>query len=416
MAEPGTPFRLASNLLRNPQLFDGLGREDAGARAWTGGICRDLVLYAALRNERKIELRLSDFCRVMGYDRANLLRACTPDQVREIRLSGWPKQRIKQFSNMLGLALVRMVTHNFIFPERGEGSTHERIEGSKIIEFVDVYDVSKQGTRIEFTLSQEILEQNRKIYQTPSLDEYLSLRTKGGTKRGGHPDDAARRLFLYLTWKRQYWDYREAAGTLRKDVDPALDDYRDLLAIAGLEHLEGYAASRKVAGELHKLLKRVGELRSIRMKPNLSLDRRKGGYLVRWTRQRIVGADEPLPTKYPCTPAPATWGQAPPPGASKPTRAAKAKPAKKVQPAVAGPRPAAPTPPRPQLTMSREKLKSELEDATTSLRWLESADGQEFYHKKHSDDPDLRTQHLHDARERLLGIQKQLREAVGIPA
>ena len=394
MPESATKIHLASNLLRSPQLFDGLG-------ATSGGICRDLVMWAAWNGQPVAKLHVPDFCRMMGYERGNLLRRATPEQVEEIRLTGWPEEDIPDFSNVLGLALVRLVSHNFIFPERSKGSKHKRIQGSKIVEHVDVYKVEKSGTRLEFTLSQEILEESRDAYQTINLAEYLSLRTGGGEKRaGGHPDDAARKLYLRLSWKRQIWDYGENAGTIPKEVDPAVDSYRDLVAVAGLQHLGDYSPEKKIASQLRTLLERVGSMPSIRLKPTVTLNKQLGLYEVRWAKMQLGAADAPPPVKYSCAPAPGTWGQAPAPTAP---RASKAK-YRRQQPSPATAAISA-TPVRVATAPTRNttKLKGELTDATTSLRWLESTEGRQTYQ-----DAELHKQHVEDARIRIREIQREL--------
>lgn len=387
MSEPSPLIRLASNLLRHPQLFDSLG-------ATSAGYCRDLVLYAAWQNQAVTTLHLPDFCRTMGYDRANLLRKATAAEVKEIRDSGWPEEEVAEFSNSLGVALVRLVTHNFIFPARSKESGHKRIEGSKIVQHIDLFKVQKSGTRLEYVLSPEILEQSRDTYQTIHLGDYLSLRTKGGAKRPeGHPDDAARKLMLRLSWKRQYWEYLEATGTFPKNQNPAADNYDELLLVAGLDHLASYAPPKKAASQLRKLLLRVGALPSIRLKPQLTLNKQLGVYEVRWSKMAKGEADAPAPDKY----------AGPPPAAKAPRAAKRRRPAPVATAPAAVPaklaKPASP---------AKDKLKGELTDATNSLRWLESSEAQQAYATRHPEQPELLTQHVQAARLRVREIQQQL--------
>jgi hypothetical protein len=425
MSEPVTQIHISSNLLRSPHLFDGLGPPDkpgeektrVGRRkygAGTGGICRDLVLFAAWNNQPIAELRLPDFCKMMGYDSSNLTRRCTDEEVEEIRRTGWEEDEIPAFSNVLGLALVRLVSHNFIFPDRRGNSKHKRFSGSKIVEHIDVFEAKSTGTLLTFTLSTEILEQNRRVFQTPLLEEYLSLRTKG--KKGqdgkpdhpGHPDDAARRMYLRLTWKRQYWDhlmreerYEEAKAFLQESAN----EYNELVQVAGLADRRAYKPEKYIAAELRKLLVRVGSIASIQLEPEVSMKR--GIYEVKWTHRALTDVSKHVParSKYVCKPAPADWGAAPAAGIAKPSRTK----LKSTQPVATKPTPkvAAPsTATKATDQATRAKLRDALEDKAKTLRWLESDAAKQA--KAYADNPAA----LQQAREEALADLQALQQLV----
>jgi len=374
-------IRVSQHLLRSPHLFDALGA--------SSNVCRDLVIWAGSMKEPVAKLHVPTFCKAMGYESSNLMRRCTADQVKEIRESGWPEEDVDRFSNMLGLALVRLVTTNFIFPHRKTPDGNRHIEGSKIVKHVD-YNVKKAGSVVEFTLSEEILDENRYSYQTINLDEYLSLRTSGSEKRVGTPDDAARKMYLRLIQKRQRWDYLIASGDIVHFPNTPIDKYSELVKVAGYHYLLNYSPERKVAYELHALLKRIGAMPSIRLKPTMAL--KMGRYEVSWTRLPL-GKEKPAEVA----------------GTKLVSRVASEKrdtskrKAKSKQAAEA----TLPLPLRATvLKQDNRKLLADLEDTTKSLKWLESVQGREskFYMGK----PELHTQDLHAARQRLADIQEQL--------
>lgn len=254
--QPPLGIRLSPSILRQPQLFDGLST--------SSGLCRDLVIWAAMCNKPVVRLYLPDFCRTFGYERSNLLRLCTPEELQEISQIGWPQERTRKLTNVLALALVRLITH-------------VKIEGTKVVETLDEFEVNKgTGTRAVFTLSQKILEENRKATQVIILSEYLSLYTSGGKKRPkGYPDQAARKLFLRLSLKRQQ------LNDPINGVYPSQDDYQELTEVAGFSN-RPYAHARSVAYYLRRLLERVGKMPSIRLQPSVVLNKSLNVYQVDW--------------------------------------------------------------------------------------------------------------------------------------
>jgi len=408
MSEQATAVLLASNILRRPDLFDGLGppakkgegehregRRKEGAA--TGGLCRDLVIFAAINKQRVVEFRLPDFCKEMGYDSSNLMRRCTDEQIDEIRRTGWDEEDIPAFSNVLGLALVRLVRHNFIFSDKGTTSKHKRFSGTKVVENIDVFKPQKSGTLLTFTLSEEVLEHNRKVYQALYKEEYLSLRTQSTTRKlghPGHPDDAARRMYMRLRWRRGYWDYLIKEGQYEEAKKLEVDSYTELLLVAGLSERGEYWPPKRVAFELRKLLKRIADMASIQLAPTVAL---KGGkYEVTWKHKPFAPAVA-KPTR------PSSEVQVS--QAAQPTRT-KSKPARPVSPAT---KPVAPAPaaaPARPVAGHAQKLKNERDDLTTSLKFLESDAAKTS--KYYLAEPEKLAQAIRDAQARLEAVQNEL--------
>jgi hypothetical protein len=414
MSEQVTSVLLASNILRRPDLFDGLGppakkgegEHRTGRRkegAATGGLCRDLVLYAALNKHRQVEFRLPDFCKEMGYDSSNLMRRCTDEQVEEIRRAGWDEEDIPAFSNMLGLALVRLVRHNFIFSDKGTTSKHKRFSGKKIVESIDVFKPQKSGTLLTFTLSEEVLEHNRKVYQVLYKEEYLSLRTQSKTRKlghPGHPDDAARRMYMRLRWRRGYWDYLIKEGLYEEAKKLEVDSYTELLLVAGLSERGEYWEPKRVAFELRKLLNRIASMGSIQLVPTVAMTY-GNKYEVTWTRTPFAPA-APAPQARPSR-------AAQPSQAAKPTRT-KSKPASTPALSASTPKkpasaPVAAAPARPDARQV-QRLKNEREDLTKSLQFLESDAAKNA--KDYKADPAKLTKAIADVMARLEAVQNEL--------
>jgi hypothetical protein len=415
-----TQIHIASKILRSPHVFDGLcppdvkgeGENRAGRKTYgasNGGICRDLVLFAAWNNQPVVELKLPDFCRMMGYDSSNLTRRCTDEEVEEIRRANIDEEDVPAFSNPLGLALVRLMHHTLIFPERRANAPKD-YASSNIVERITLFEAKTTGTLVTFKLNPELLEQNRKIYQTPLLEEYLSLRTKG--KKGqdgqpdhpGHPDDAARRMYLRLTWKRQFWNhlireqkYEEAKAFMQESSN----EYKDLVQVAGLTSRQAYWPPKRVALELRKLLARVGSLPSIQLEADVNMKR--GIYEVKWTHRPGLDSTKPVQEKYECSPAPADWGTAPAPRTA--PRAAKRTNAHQEKPSAAKSTKSV----RPTPSPARVKLRNELDDTVKRLAWLESKDALEA--KTYTGQPELLKQHQDAVRLKLRSIQEQLQFA-----
>lgn len=266
-------IRLCSNLLREPQAFDQLGE-------LAGGIARDLTIWAAWNNSQHARLHLPQFCEMMGYHRAHLLRAITPAHKAELLQRGWQEQHLPALSNTIGYAITRMATQLLLFAEPARtNSKRQRYTNKRILCSVDLFEKRKTGTVIEFEFDKEVLENCRHRYQTIDLEDYLSLKTPGG-----HPDDQARKMYLRLLWKRQYWDGLAA----ERGVFPSGDNYQELLTVAGLDN---YGSEILAASKLRKLLKRVGAMPSVMMKANLKLNYSTGVYEVTWTRVKAKKKD-----------------------------------------------------------------------------------------------------------------------------
>lgn len=262
LVKPLDSVQLAAGVLRQPQLFDGLSAPSA--------LCRDLIIWAAMCNESVVRLYVPEFCKTFGYDKANLLRRCTAQELQEISLTGWPKEKTQPLTNVLALALVRLITH-------------AKLEGEQLVETIERFEVKKTGTLVAFTISRKLLEENRKSAQTILLSEYLSLCTQGGDKRSnGYADQAARKLYLRLSWHRQQWDQLAASRELNA-LDVSQDNYQELTAVAGLAS-RTYAPARKNAYQLRQLLERVGRVPSIAMQPTIVRNRSLNEYQISWIR------------------------------------------------------------------------------------------------------------------------------------
>jgi hypothetical protein len=369
-----------------------------------------------LMKQREIELNLPHFCQTMGYDRANLLRPCTPAQVEVIRKTGFDAKYIKAFSNQFGLALVLLGNRTFYFPPKtiNKGTPEERdIQKSyKIIESFDhpSYKV-KHGvaTSVKFTLSEELMEENRYEYRTIRPAEYLSLRTAGGEKRTvGHPDDQARRMYLRLIAKRQWWDRLVGKGLAT--ATSGNDNYEELVEAAGLRPRNSkgiaYDPEKKIAYQLKLLLKRVGALPSISLVPKVLLNQRTGKYEVSWTRLPL--AEKPSAVE---APAPQLLSMAL--ATSAPERRRRGRPAKQ------RPAPAAPQAPKPILakpvyvapvSKEHEKLREDLTYKSRGLNEFRGPEMVEYYQVTFPDQPGLHAQHVQDRRQEIKAIEDRLRE------
>jgi hypothetical protein len=278
MREANTPIRLSAAFLSRPQLFDHLSP--------LKGLCRDLLIWVALKNKATVKLSLRGFCRAFGYKPADLLSPCTPSEVAELKYSGIHGESTKIFSTNIGVTLARLLRHNLAFPELREESTGTTLHFTKLTEGIDIYTKRESGPEIKFKLGKELLADSRTTYHTFNLAEYLSVHLLGEAGEEGFAselDEAARKLFLHLSWKRQRWDYLERAHQLRQDSDPGKSDYVELLRVAGLANQEP-AVAPAVGSQLRRILERVSGMSSIRMQ--LSMTSVEGGneYDISWTR------------------------------------------------------------------------------------------------------------------------------------
>lgn len=277
MRETTTPTKLSAAFLSRPQLFDRLSP--------LSGLCRDLLIWAALKNKATVKLSVRSFCQAFGYKQADLLRPCTPSEVAELSRLGMDRDSIGVFSTNIGLVLGRLLVNNLVFPELREETT-STLRFTQLIEGVDIFGERKNGPEIKFQLGKELLADSRTTYHTLNLAEYLSVRTLSKTCNEGYPsepDEAARKMFLHLSWKRQRWDYIEKAGKLSEGSDPGKSDYLDLLRVAGLANREA-AAAQEVANQLRRILERVSVMPSIRMQLSMAQVDGKEKYEISWTR------------------------------------------------------------------------------------------------------------------------------------
>ncbi len=282
MALGAVKIRLDSNLMREPQVFDQLGD-------LAGGIARDLLLFAAWNNAQHTRLHVPEFCEMMGYNRKHLMRKITDDQVKELLTAGWHEDDVPVLSNTIGYTLGKMATKLLLFaPPRLATAENDakklgRYTNKRMVSAVNL-DKRSTGTVVHFEVDNEVLENCRKRYETIDLQEYLSLRTPGGEKNpNGHPDDQARRMYLRLRWKRQFWDSKHNAP----GIYPSKDSYRELLAVAGLSN---YGSEKLAASKLRKLLERIGAMPSIMMIPRVTLNHALGVYEVTWARKKMKGS------------------------------------------------------------------------------------------------------------------------------
>lgn len=272
-----TKVRICSSILREPQIFDKLGD-------LAGGIARDLVIWAAWNNVEENVFMLPHFCEVMGYSRQHLLKKIGKAHTKIlIEDKGLPARAAEVLGNSVGYALAMLATTVFTFtttkPPRVNGKGEEKGESIRMgfentISEIDL-EVKRTGTVVKFKLNQQLLARCRSIYQTIILEEYLSLRTDKG-----QPDDAARKLYLRLMWKRKYWDKTKP----QKGYYPSRDSYDDLKKVVRL----GYAQEARNAYELRKLLERVGQLPGVSMIPTVELEQLSGKYQVSWRRYNIT--------------------------------------------------------------------------------------------------------------------------------
>ena len=277
MREANTPIRLSAAFLSQPQLFDHLSP--------LSGLCRDLLIWAALKNKATVKLSVRGFCQAFGYKQADLLRPCTPSEVVELSRLGIHRESIDVFSNNIGLVLGRLLVNNLVFPELREEST-SLLHFTQLIEGVDIFGRSKRSPEIKFRLGKELLADSRTTYHTLNLAEYLSVRMLSKTCKDGYsdePDEAARKIFLHLSWKRQQWDYMEKASRISEGSDLGKSDYLDLLRVAGLVNQEP-AVVHDVASQLRRIIERISVMPSVRMQPSIALVDGKEEYEISWTR------------------------------------------------------------------------------------------------------------------------------------
>ncbi len=307
-----TTIHVNSNLLREPRLFDNL-RDVVGAVAekkddklprlggQVGRLARDLILYAAWNGAKVVRLHVPEFCAMFDYDRAMLLRKTTPAQNQEMRACSLPEHLLKHYGNFLGYTLVKMGNYNFLWAERTGDSRDTSVRPHQIVEKIAAPCIRrKRGSYVEFTVSTDIVEQDRARYQKIYIADYLALRTKGG-----HAWDDARTLYLRVRWKRAWWD----APKVPKEPHPSRDSYKALVAAAGLKKI---IPARNQASKLLAMLRQVGKLPSVCMVPQMHYV--KGRYYVTWTRYELhtVGGP-PQELIYEVSPAPKSWGTDPNP-------------------------------------------------------------------------------------------------------
>jgi hypothetical protein len=388
-------IRISSNLLREPHAFDRLGNLE-------GGMARDILLWASWKNTQLVQLNVPDFCKLLGYDRRHVLRELTPDQVSYmIDKAGFlPKSLDRKepgnVNSLIAYVITVMFTRTLTFAHRANTSTHQSFNNKVMVRDLHVFDKKKKGTIVEFSISEEVLEQSRDAYQTIDLTDYLSLCTKGGS-----PDDAARKMYWRLLWKRQYWDYLEREGKLKKGDKPSEDFYPELLKVAGMQN---FVPAKNGAYRLRKLLDRVSALPSIKMEATMRLNPSTGSYEVTWKRGKLTDAGKPTekPTPFPCEPAPAEWGTDPNP----PTAVGRPRPVvgKTNRPSLV-PAKAAAAQPAPALASGRKaKLMGQLEDAKKGVLLLLSPDYKASYDGR---PPGTYEQHLAEAQATVARLEQE---------
>ena len=268
-------IKLCSNLMREPQVFDQLGD-------LAGGFARDLIIYGAALDQDQVVLHVPHFCEMMGYKRANLLLKLTDKQKEWMVEHGAKEDHLKKWKNAIGYTIRRMGIQSLEFALPAEDTKDKskyrkndlRFRYKRLIGVINLESL-KTGTLITYVIDPEIMEHSRrKNYQTIYTADYLSLKTKGG-----RADDKARKMYMRLAWKRQYWD----SLTKKKGYKPSVDTYDDLKAVAGFN----YSREKKNAYLLNNLLKRVGQLPSIKMTPKMRLNNATGKYEVSWTRDEL---------------------------------------------------------------------------------------------------------------------------------
>jgi hypothetical protein len=350
-------IRISSTLLREPHVFDRLGKEDQ-PHTTEGGLARDILLWASWKNSLLVQLNIPDFCRLLGYNRQHLLRALTPDQEKVMLRAGFKAESLDRkkpgnVNSLIAYVITVMFKETLPFADKSNTPENQKFTNKVMVREMHVFKKKKTGTCIEFTISEEVLKHSRGNYQTIDLVDYLALVTprkeakEGKPAREGQPDDPARKIYWHLLWKRQWWDYLESKGLLRKGDKPSESNYRELVLIAGLQN---YTPVKEQAYRLRKLLARVCALPSVNMELNMRLNVSTGLYDISWKRNKLTDAGKPTekPTPFPCELAPPTWGTDPEP----PLLVARQ--------------------PRPKLVQPtrKTKLHDELSDAEGSLRWL----------------------------------------------
>ena len=286
--------KVSSALLRRPWLFDHLSP--------LPGLARDFLLWAILKNKATVKLSVPSFCQAFGYKRAALLRPCTPVELLEVRRGvafGESEDSLNEFSNVIGLVLFRLMRNNFYLPELQGKLPSRGISSTGLLNGMTISYLKKGGFGINFKLGKELLADVRSTYHTLNLAEYLSIRMPSSMYETGYssePDDAARKMFLHLSWKRQWWDHMEkinklieAADRLGEGADPAKGDYQELLRVAGLANQKDIPV-QELAGQLRRLLERVGAMPSIRLLPHLAPVEGEEGYEVSWMRLELANS------------------------------------------------------------------------------------------------------------------------------
>jgi hypothetical protein len=405
-------IRISSNLLREPHVFERLGPPgQAKANTTEGGLARDILLWASWKNTLLVQLNVPDFCKMLGYDRRHVLRALTPDQVDVMLQAGFLPKSLdrKEPGNvncLIAYVITVMFTRTLPFANRDNTSTRQSFHNKLMVRDLHVFEKKKRGTVIEFSLSDEVLETSRGDYQTIDLGDYLSLVTKGKEAtddkpaKSGAPDDAARKLYWHLLWKRQYWDHLEKTGKLRKGYKPSESFYPELVLIAGLQSV---TPAKVQAYRMRKLLERVSELPSINMELAFRLNPSTGSYEATWKRNKLTEEGKPTekPTPFPCEPAPATWGTDPNPPAQATRTVA---PAPKINrpsllPAKAAARPTTAAP-------RRAKLLDQLADAKNSVQWLLKEDVKKSFEGK---EPGTYEKYLAEAHAKVEILEQEVR-------
>jgi hypothetical protein len=276
--QDSTKIRVCSKILQEPQVFDRLGD-------LAGGIARDLVLWAAWNNSELATMHLGQFAKMFGYNRQHLLRKVLPAHLARLQERGWHPDDAAELNNSLGYALGILAVQPLIF--RTEKAAKVSASGqltpaSSKTQFIptisEVYfNKHASGTVIRFKLDPQLLQRCKTVYQSISLNDYLTLKTPGG-----HPDDQARKLYLRMAWKRRLWD----KATVAPGVKPSLDSYEQLKAVCGLV----FKDEAKNACLLRALLKRVGELGSVKLGAEVTLNKDTRQYKVKLKKEELAVA------------------------------------------------------------------------------------------------------------------------------
>ena len=187
-------------LSRIPRSLSDLKNENLFSDSTIGGaIMMDILIYCANHKMKdlfgNIRFSVKDFCKRMGYNKANLQRKLSPEQLREIfgkeppeycvTISGH-REYVHQIESIFEAMLYKLTKENLVLPvSQPNGTT--RYTGINIVTYFEIADnfETKKRTKRMYTvsLSKEIQDLLYSNYNLIEINDYANVPDRKGYKR-----------------------------------------------------------------------------------------------------------------------------------------------------------------------------------------------------------------------------------------